>query len=264
MKKFVLVFFMLFAGFAAQAQVVFTEGCKQAYQDILSLKIGSARQLLAIEKETNPDNAYIVYLENYIDFLTIFIGENQADFEFLENNKSVRLEQISKLSNDSPYKKYFLGSIHLQWAVARLKFNEYFTAAFEINKAYRFLDANSREFPDFAPNNIALGVLHIMIGMVPEKYQWLLSLISMRGSVEQGRAELERMLQQSQHNPVYAYLRDETLFYLGFVELNLSPDKSGAIQFLQQIEDRKQENLLLTYLAIDILIRTGQNAKALD
>jgi tetratricopeptide (TPR) repeat protein len=47
------------------------------------------------------------------------------------------------------------------------------------------------------------------------------------------------------------------------VELNVSPDKKQALALLEQLEVAKQDNLLLSYLAIDILIRTGQNEKAL-
>ncbi len=104
-----------------------------------------------------------------------------------------------------------LGNIHLQWAVARLKFKEYFTAAVEINKAYRLLEKNAEMFPEFVPNKISLGVLHIMIGMVPDKYQWLLNIISMEGSVVQGREELNHVLEQSNQNEIYSYLKVETL-----------------------------------------------------
>jgi hypothetical protein len=263
MKKIVLVFAFLFGTFVMQSQILVTNGCKQAYQDILSLKFNDARQQLELEKMARPGNTYILYLENYIDFLTLFIGENEENFHLLEDNKSERLEQISKLSDASPYKKYLLGNIHLQWAVARLKFGEYFTAAFEINKAYRLLEANKLDFPEFTPNGISLGVLHIMIGLVPDKYQWIMSLISMKGSVEQGKNELKNVLQKSSSDATLTYLRNETLFYLGFIELNTNPDKKQSLDLLKQLNEVKQDNLLLSYLVINILIRTGQNEKAL-
>jgi tetratricopeptide (TPR) repeat protein len=263
MKKAGLVVILLFATFIVQAQVILTTACKQAYNDILSLKFEDARLQLQLENVSNPNNTYTVYLENYIDFLTLFIGENEEDFHFLEANQSNRIVQISKLPDASPYKKYMLGNIYLQWAVARLKFGEYFTAAFEINKAYRLLDANSHDFPEFVPNRISLGVLHILIGMVPDKYQWILNLISMRGSVEQGRTELYSVLQKSETDSAFAYLHDETLFYLGFVEININPDKQQALILLNQIGRARQDNLLLSYLFINMLMKTGQNEKAL-
>ena len=156
-----------------------------------------------------------------------------------------------------------LGNIYLQWAVARLKFKEYVTAAIEINKAYRLLEKNAEMFPEFVPNKISLGVLHIMIGMVPEKYQWLLNIISMKGSVVQGREELIYVLEQSNQNEIYRYLRAETLFYLGFIDLNIKPNPDQLVFLLSELELNRKDNLLLSYLSINILMRTGQNDKAL-
>jgi len=85
----------------------------------------------------------------------------------------------------------------------------------------------------------------------------------MNGSVEQGRAELSKALQKSKTDTSYGYLRDETLFYLGFVELNINPDKKQALALLNQLTEARQDNLLLSYLSIDIYIRTGQNEAAL-
>jgi hypothetical protein len=264
MKQFWLLFFLLALNYSVSAQVKVNEQCKLAYEDILALRFDAAEAKLSAEKRANPENLFVPYLENYIDFLTIFIGEDELLFHELEDNKSTRINRIKELSDTSAYKKYMLGNIHLQWAVARLKFKEYFTAAIEINKAYRLLEKNSEEFPNFVPNNISLGVLHIMIGMIPEKYHWILNLVSMEGSVVEGREELTMVLEQSNQNETYNYLKAETLFYLGFVDVNLNtnPEQLGFI--LAELEQNKHNNLLLSYLSVNILMRTGQNDKALS
>ncbi len=259
----VTFFFFILSTTTAQ-EVEITDGCKEAYHQIISLRFNHARQILSEEKEHNSENLFVPYLENYIDFLTVFISEDEEQFDWLEDNKSQRINRIKKLSDTSRYKNYMLGNIHLQWAVSRLKFKEYFTAAFEINKAYRLLEKNAENFPEFVPNNISLGVLHVMIGMVPNKYHWLLNLISMEGSVEQGRAELEFVIQQSSTHEVYAYLKNETLFYLGFIDLNINPDPVQIASLLTELEKEKNNNLLLSYLTANILMRTGRNDNALE
>jgi hypothetical protein len=244
-------------------KVELNDNCKDAYQNILALRFNAAHQKLEAEKEINPNNLFVPYLENYIDFLTVFISEDEEQFDWLEDNKSKRINTIKKLSDTSRFKKYMLGNIYLQWAVARLKFKEYITAAIEINKAYRLLEANAEEFPAFVPNNISLGVLHVMIGMVPEKYQWLLNIISMKGSVEEGRRELEYVLEESNRNETYHYLRTETLFYLGFIDLNIKPNAGQLAFLLSELALNRKGNLLLSYLSINILMRTGKNDSAL-
>ena len=258
-----MFFFCLAVNFTAFPQVKLNQQCKLAYQNVLSLRFDAAEEILAKEKSTNPENLFVPYLENYIDFLTIFIGEDEVLFHELEDNKSNRIDRIKKLSDTSRFKKYMLGNIYLQWAVARLKFKEYFTAAIEINKAYRLLDKNSKEFPGFVPNAISLGVLHIMIGMIPEKYHWILSIVSMEGSVVQGRKELTFVLEKSNQNKIYNYLKTETLFYLGFVDINLNTDPEQLVFILSELDKNRKNNLLLSYLYVNILMRSGENDQAL-
>lgn len=264
--KYLVFIFLLISLFTvhSQPQVVLNERCESAYQDILSLKFNSAESLLALEKIENPDNLYVPYLENYIDFLSVFISEDEELFNKLEDNKSERVNQIKRLDKDSPLRNFMLGNINLQWAVARLKFNEYFSAALEINKAYRLLEENEENFPDFIPNKISLGVLHIMIGLVPEKYHWLLNLINMEGNVEQGKEELRFVLQNTIDNEAYNYLKNETLFYLGFVELNIYSDEKELDFLLSELDKADSTNLLLSYLSINILMKTGNNDIVLE
>lgn len=247
-----------------QPKVNLNDRCKGAYEDILSLKFKEATLLLEKEKTDNNDNLYVPYLENYIDFLKVFISEDYDLFTLLEENKSERIDRIKQLDENSPYRNFMLGNINLQWAVARLKFQEYFTAAFEINRAYRLLEENNDKFPDFVPNEITLGVLHIMIGLVPEKYRWILDIINMEGSVEEGKNELHLVLEHTMKDSTYSYLKDETLFYLGFVELNIYPDKNQLDFLLSQLELAGKENLLLDYLTINILMKNGNNDKVLN
>jgi len=263
--------FLFFISFLAlpvfsicQPEVILNDKCNKAYQDILALKFNTAKILLNQEKHENPENLYVLYLENYIDFLSVFISEDYSLFTQLEENKSGRIDQIKKLDNKSPYRNFMLGNINLQWAVARLKFQEYFTAAFEINRAYRLLVSNKENFPEFIQNNISLGVLHIMIGLVPDNYRWVLDIINMDGNVEEGKTELRFVLKNSLQNESYEYLKNETLFYLGFVELNVHPDKKQLNFLLSQLDEAQKDNLLLKYLTINILMRTGNNEQVLE
>lgn len=266
MKKFLIFSTLIILPILTigQYKVELNERCKTAYQDIISLKFDSAKLLLEQEKKENPQNLFVPYLENYFDFLKAFISEDEGLFDSIEENKSERIDLIENLGEQSPYRDYMIGNINLQWAVARLKFQEYFTAAFEINRAYRLLKDNNENFPDFIPNKITYGVLHIMIGLVPEKYRWILDIINMEGSVEEGKNELRTVLQLTLEDTTYTYLKNEILFYLGFVELNIHPDEKEINYLLEQLGRAGNENLMLDYLTINILMRTGNNDRVLQ
>ncbi len=244
--------------------VIVNDNCKVAYTNILSLRFDEAQKVIQTEKIINPNNIFIPYLENYIDFLKITISEDEHLFDSIENRISERTNEIKKLVDTSRFKNYFLGNISLQWALVNIKFGNYATGSIKINKAYRLLEANNNMFPNFKPNSITLGILHIMIGIVPDSYGWILDLISIKGSVSQGQNELKNAYEFCQNNPDYGYLRDEILFYIGMANLNLNPDPDFAEYLISKINDSNDQNLMLRYLAINAMMKNGNNNRALE
>ncbi len=261
----VIIILFIISNVSSVAQVVIVnDECKQAYEDILSLRFNDAKKIIETERILNKDNLFLDYLENYMDFLTITIGEDENQFRELEKNISERTDKIEELPDNSPYKNYFLGNINLQWATVNLRFKNYTTGAFQINRAYRMISRNNKQFPNFYPNKITLGVLHIMVGIVPDTYGWLLNLVSMHGTVQQGRFELMYALEKCMESREYGFLSSEVLFYMGMIDLNLSPDPEYAEYILNKITGRTQDNLLLVYLKVNILMKNGKNDMALD
>ncbi|MCF6358270.1 MAG: hypothetical protein L3J54_10740, partial [Draconibacterium sp.] len=263
MLKFgLLPVLFLIITYQGNSQVSNSPDCKQAYKEIMSMKFEQAEEYLTSEKKTTPENIYPYYLENYIDFLKIFISEDEEIFDNAEDNKLQRIKLIEALPDTSPYRNYLLANVNLQWAFARLKFKEYFSAAIELNRAYHLIEENTENFPDFYPNKITHGVIKIIVGLVPEKYNWILSIISIEGSVEDGTNELYEVLQLSNSDTNYAYLQEETIFYLGFVELNINPDKTKSLILLEEILPLADSSLLFAYMGVNILTKTAQNDKA--
>ena len=260
-----IIYFMFFLIATTQtmvAQTVYDTNLDTAYYKIMSLRLNEAADILNQTKNSLPANAQIAYLENYIDFLKVFISEDEDIFAVAEDSLPFRKEIIHNLPVESPFRNYYLANMNLQWAFARLKFNEYFTAAIEINRAYRLIEENAQTFPDFYPNKITFGVLKIMVGLVPEKYNWILNLVSMEGSVEEGTEFLYQALEKSKSDSAYSHLREESLFYLGFIELNINPNKDKSLILLEEMLPLAHDSPLFSYLCINILSKTGQNDSA--
>lgn len=266
MTKFLILLLtsnLLITSLFAQ-KVIINDNCKVAYSNILSLRFEEALKRIQEEKTNNPHNIFIPYLENYVDFLKVTISEDELLFDSLENMISERISEIKTLSDTSRYKDYFLGNINLQWATVHIRFGNYATAAIKINRAYRLLEENNSSFPDFMPNSITRGILHIMIGLVPDSYNWILNIVSMHGTVAQGRSELINAYESCQINPSYSYLKDEVLFYMGMINLNLNPDPEFADYLLSKLESSNSQNLMLTYLTINAMMKSGKNNDALE
>ncbi len=260
-----LIFLLLLSGLAnAQPHVTINSQGREAYEMVMSLRFEEANKLIAQARKTDHDNLFYIYLENYQDFLSAFISEDKALFDELEKNKSKRLDQLDRLRDNDPFKVYLSGNINLQWAVVRLKYGEYFTAAFEFNRAYRAINQNAEDFPNFFPNQISLGVIHAMVGVVPDQYQWLLQIVNMSGTVDQGREELQHALLASAKSDEFGMLQNEIRFYLGFIDMNLYPNSLQTDDWLLSMQQADTNNLLIKYMTINVLMKTGQNDRALE
>ncbi|MBZ0243924.1 MAG: tetratricopeptide repeat protein [Bacteroidales bacterium] len=261
-KLFFIVLFSFYFGSTFAAEWDFNENCQQAYTATLSLKFNTADSLLAIEKIQNPANVCVDFVENYRDFLEIFISEDEQLFAQRQSLQKQRLERIGKLESDEPFKNFGLAAINLQWAFSRLKFGEYFKAALEIRRAYFLLEENRQLFPEFAPDLLGSGVLNALIGAVPPKYNWILQLVSMEGSVQKGREQLYQLLHRSQSNPALRIWQEEALFYLSFIELNMAASPESAIKLLEKFDKLDSKSNLMVYAYTNILMKNGYNDQA--
>ena len=179
-------------------------------------------------KREEPSNLIRIQLENYIDFFTVYIREDASQFERLEKNKDSRIELI-KQSNltQSPYYLYLQANIRLHWALARLKFEEYATAFLEVNKAFKLLEENEKLFPNFLPNKKDLGILHAMVGTIPDNYKWGVKLLtSLNGTIDQGKKEIEWVLEKAKTTE-FLY-KEETVVLYAYLLMHLENDSETA------------------------------------
>jgi tetratricopeptide (TPR) repeat protein len=261
MKK-VLWLIMVMLSLPATAQYDFSIQCYRAHSLITSLKFEAAAAVMDSVKEEDPDNLIPLLLENYMDFLTVIVGEEETVFDSLKRKLPGRIELLKDGDRDSPWYRSLIAQVYLQWAFARVKFGEYFTAAREIRKAFLLLEENQEFYPGFLPDKVGLGIMHALIGTIPDNYRWIASLFSMEGSVEMGRQELADVLQRA-GGEGYPYLESEALFFLTFLELNLQPDRMNARELLPYYEQQPDDNMMLLFSKAQILTQTALNDEAI-
>jgi len=73
---FFLFLIILSTHTSAQKSFDFNESCKQAYKEIIQLKLVSGQRMLDAEKAQHPENLIPYFLENYIDFFVLFFNES--------------------------------------------------------------------------------------------------------------------------------------------------------------------------------------------
>ncbi len=263
-SRFFLISAFVFISASLFSQYDFNDRCQDTYREILNFRFDEASNLLQTESEQHPDNLIPVCLENYIDFFTLFTGEDRVVFETLKRNKSIRINHLESGDKDSPYYRFCLAGVNLQWAFIRLKFGEYTTAAFEIRRAYLLLKENKERFPDFLPNEIGLGILHIIVGLIPDQYKWLASLAGLEGTVTEGVLELKNVLNYSDDNPVYSLFKPDACFYLAFIDINLENNRDESLSLIRMFDQdpilqHYSQSPLIIYAKSSIFMKTGKN-----
>lgn len=236
LKKSAVLFLLLILSLPVFAQYDYNQECKDAYSLIIDLRFDAAQKKIEQAKKENPENLIPLLLENYIDFLRITLSEDKALFEQKRTQKKIRIDQWEKGPKDNPYYRMGIAQMDMQWAFSRVVFGEYITAAIEINQAYHLLEENKRLYPDFLPNALGLGVLHAMIGVVPDQYQWAVNFLGLYGSIDQGLNELEDLLNANKAE--FQQFKPEALFLFTFLKLNLQTDPVRYTDLNKRFKDQ--------------------------
>ncbi len=249
---------------SAKGHFTWTPELINAYHLTTSLRFEQAEISLSKIKTGDPDNLMRLHVENYLDFFRIYINEDENEFDRLEDNKNDRLDKIEKDGDkDSPYYLYLQADIRLQWALARLKFEEYATAFFETNKAFKLLTENTEKFPGFLPNKKDLGILHAMVGTIPDNYKWAIDWFSsMEGTVEQGRGELEEVLVFAGQNEFIYEM--EIYVYYAYLMLHIGNDGEAAWRIINTANLKAGENPVACFIKANVAMRSGRGDEAIS
>lgn len=248
--------FFWITGFS-QAQVSpawqLSENLRKAHTHCLNLNLEACRNL--VNSSTTPE---ALYLASLADALELLITEDRAMFADYERNYERRIEVLKKDLPVSPQTLFTQAEIRLQWAFVYLKFGHDFYAARNIRSAHLMTQECRKNFPAFLPIQRTSGMLHVMLGSVPEKYQWILGLLGMRGSVETGLTELEHVKKESEA----LALESSLLLYLidGFI----LQQTDSAIAGMEDLHYRYPDNRLILFLGASLAIKNSMSEVALN
>lgn len=238
----------------------FNSNCQTAYQSILSLRLKEGKTLLQAERKRNPDNLIVDFLENYHDFLKVYLADTRDEFEKCRKEKDLRLAQLATGNPASPYFFYSQAEVSIQWAALNIRFGEYLNAVTDIRRAYKLLEQNEKKFPEFLANKKTLGLLYSLIGSVPDKYKWAVSLLGMSGDINKGLHMLQQLIEADASNFLF---KDEATIIYSMLLLNLQSDAERAWQVLQQQSFPLKDNLLSTYVVAYVGIHGKHSTESL-
>ncbi len=263
-----LVVVMLVGAHLCQAQTNYniTPDINKAYDAVMSLRFDEAQSVIAHIKADDPENLMVYHIENYIDFLTVFINEDKEEFLKLESeNKKARLAKLKQGDPNSPYFKFTQAEVLLQWALARSKFyddailNLDRVLLNDMNDAYRLLEANEKQFPNFIENKKSLSVIHALAEYLPGAIK---KLFNIRGSLKLGRSEIEQVVAYADNNDfLFAEEADAIHAYMLAHLFNKSDE---AWDVLMDSNLDAKENPLAAFLLGTIGLQSGRSAEVVS
>lgn len=228
----------------------FDDRQREAHRLALDLKPEAA--LAMVSEENSVEAAYIASLTEAIELL---VTEDYTKFSQFEGRFQKRLEKNLK-GSQRDY-QFLQAEIRLHWAFVYLKFGHELDAALHLRQAYQIAESCREKFPDFIPIRKTSGLLQIIVGSVPDKYNWVLSLLNMSGSIASGLADLQSVGESD--SPLA--LESKILYALvqGFV---LSRPDEG-LNLMQQVLDNRPGNRLALFLAASLALKDSNGELAL-
>lgn len=257
-----ILFLVLITVLPAAAQKVFdfNPACRQAYKEIIQLKLENGQRLLDAEKAQHPNNLIPHFLENYIDLFTLFFNEDAAEYKKRLPHYEERLGLMNEGPENSPFYLYTKAVLHFQWSAIRVKFGERWNAGWAFRRSFLQTRDNLKAWPSFSPNGLYFGAMQMVTATIPDGYKWFSNLLGMKGNMKAG---MERVKQFVYGKDEWAQLfHEEAIFYYCYLQFYLLNDKEGVAGFISQQQLDVVNNNLFTYLAANLSLNSQQAEKA--
>lgn len=248
---------------SAQKVFDFNSRCKEAYRQIIMLKVEDGQRILDEEKKDNPNNLIPYFLENYIDQFKLFFGENKAEYKALYPNREKRIALMEQGPKDSPFYLFTQAMIYAQWGLAKLKNNERLSAMWDMRRAYFMIRDNHKQFPQFSPNNIILGPMQALIGTIPSGYRWITNILGFtNGSVVEGMKLLRSYVDDNSADG--RLFKEEAYFYYAYLQFYVMHEPDQAMQFIKDKNLDLVNNELYAFMAANLALNNHQTAYGLQ
>jgi tetratricopeptide (TPR) repeat protein len=254
-KAGVIVCLFLLSGFPSHADNVWTfdPELQKIHQLVLNLKTDQAYKLL---DKIKTDQFHTMYMRSLCETLDVLITEDEEKFQKVEANFRDRLKYLSGLP-PSPDALFLQAELNLQRGFNYLNLGQEFNAVWAIKGAYNLTQECLKKYPDFIPIRKTSGVIEVMIGSVPDKFHFFISLLGMKGSVITGQTQLQQLRESQSSLNIEANMLYFTI--KGLINQQIEEATKGFTDLLKDQPDNK----LALFLAVNMMMKNSQSEEAL-
>lgn len=212
-------------------QISWTPEARDAHHLLTRLRLDEGLTAVRLNRYLQPDNLIWTFLEDYGEFLSVFTQEDLRRMPAFFAASDARLEALESLPETNPLSLMAQAQVSLHHAALHLQQGEFISAGTDINRGFKLLKRNQRQFPGDVANLRLYAALKAAFGAVPDQYRWLIAMLtSLTGTIDEGLGELHRILDNSTpaENPFY----HETVLFTALAEGKLHRRPEEALQLL--------------------------------
>jgi len=243
-------------------EMYWTNEARSAYALVSALRIDEGLNIIRLQSITFPDNHIWPYLEDYADFLRIFIEEDLRNIAGYLEASNARMDKLELVPETNPLSLMVQAQIDLHHCALHLQQSQFLSAASDINKAFKLLKKNQKLHPADLANLRLYASLKVAFGAIPDQYRWLVSMVtSLSGSIEEGLKELHHILNISNRETNVYY--DETILFTAIAEGRLNNKPDVGLQLLNTYFGKTNLQVPVQYVTANLLIESGNNDGAI-
>ncbi len=165
-----------------------------AFRNIIGLRFDKASLNLRKSKEIDPDNAYTVFLENYLQFVRCAIDGDHASYRSYKAAHVKRTKILNGHSEDTAL--YFQAEMNLQSFLLAIYYQDNFQALKKLMLARNQLNYILQHTDNPATDRRLQGMFLIILSAIPDEFAWISSLAGIRGDYDKGITMLEEYMHQ--------------------------------------------------------------------
>ncbi|MCE2733165.1 MAG: hypothetical protein LW821_07345 [Flammeovirgaceae bacterium] len=210
-----------------------------AYEQVMQLQF--LKHPKALKSSIEID--YALELSHVLEVLA---EEDDKLYQAYEEQFETTVASWKKKRENEPY----LAELYVLWAFAKLKMKQEFQAAMLIRKAYHIVTDEHHNKNLKAQKT--KGLLYIMLGAVPEKYNWLLRVFSMQGNTTEG-IQLLKNLYQAEHNQAW-----ESGLWLALAQGYLLQEPQLGLALADSLIQQKPNRTIAKLLAASLALKANQ------
>ena len=227
---------------------------RSVLNDVYNVRFDQAESKIKTIQNKYPDDVKGYFYGSVIYFYKAISSRDDNMFEKYISLADIVIEKCESIldkDDNNIEALYYKGQSHSYKSLLMLSLNKnLLSAASNGNTGYRILSDLVEKRPDFYDAYMGLGLYKIAIGFVPEKFQWLLSIIGFKGNINNG-IEMLRVAEQKGK-----YTKVDSKVFLSFFAMNeREENNSESIGLTKQLVEDYPESPVFKTLHAGFLMQ---------